>query len=569
MPTIINSLLVTLGLKADDFHKEQKKVQTGLDDLGKSAAKFLAIIGGTYEIKRFIQNQIEANSALERFSENLGESANQISAWSNAAELAGGSGRELQGTMDMLSRAQTELRLTGQSGLIPYLSALGVSLANTNGQARPVNDILLDLSDRFGRMNRTTANNMGRMMGIDQGTINLLLKGRTEVELYLKRQKEYNAVTNAQAKEAEKLRFAMVQTQQSFTAFGRALLQDVSPYLEKVLSLFQDFGDWMRDNKDLVKSFLSIMAVGIAAISIAAIPISATVAAFVALAAAMALAWQDFQVWKTGGNSLFNWGPAVDYITHAFIGMRLVINSVLNRLAHVGAALMALANGQWSIARDAMQVALSGHLAGEGASGDDRQRFITSAASKLGVPASAIDAQLRLETGASGASTIGAYNYGNIKAGKGYAGNTKSKDVSEYINGLRYTELAQFRSYSTPEEAASDYAAMISRKFPGAVGAQNATDYARGLQAGGYATDPNYVGKISNIAAGIPGASAAASGAGHGVAYPSNAVSSSSVVNIGEVNVNAPNATDANGIAKDMGKSLDYLFTSQANYGLR
>jgi hypothetical protein len=36
---------------------------------------------------------------------------------------------------------------------------------------------------------------------------------------------------------------------------------------------------------------------------------------------------------------------------------------------------------------------------------------------------------------------------------------------------------------------------------------------------------------------------------------------------IGEIKVYTA-ATDANGIAKDMGKSMDYLFTSQANYGL-
>ena len=52
---------------------------------------------------------------------------------------------------------------------------------------------MLDLSERFSRMDRTTANNMGRMMGLDQGTMNLLLKGRAEVETMIRRQKEYGA----------------------------------------------------------------------------------------------------------------------------------------------------------------------------------------------------------------------------------------------------------------------------------------------------------------------------------------------------------------------------------------
>ena len=72
---------------------------------------------------------------------------------------------------------------------------------------------------------------------------------------------------------------------------------------------------------------------------------------------------------------------------------------------------------------------------------------------------------------------------------------------------------------------------------------------------------------------GVPGASQAAVGAGavqvaqaNAAAAP-GATSKSVETHIGEVKVYTA-ATDANGIAKDMGKSLDYLFTSQANYGL-
>ena len=72
---------------------------------------------------------------------------------------------------------------------------------------------------------------------------------------------------------------------------------------------------------------------------------------------------------------------------------------------------------------------------------------------------------------------------------------------------------------------------------------------------------------------GVPGASQAAQGAGAAkvamanAPAPSQEVSKSVETHIGEVKVYTA-ATDAKGIANDMGKSLDYLFTSQANYGL-
>ena len=191
MATIIDSLLVTLGLDPSGFNAGKAKVDKGLKDTGneadktgdklknagkkgaegyenvaKSAAKFLALIGGTMAVKRFIEQTVESSAALDRLARNLNENVNAVSAWSNAAEVAGGSASGMQGSLDMLSKAQTELQLTGQSSLIPYFSALGISIADVNGKAKPVSDILLDLSDRFSRMDRTTANNMGRMMGL-------------------------------------------------------------------------------------------------------------------------------------------------------------------------------------------------------------------------------------------------------------------------------------------------------------------------------------------------------------------------------------------------------------------
>lgn len=132
---------------------------------------------------------------------------------------------------------------------------------------------------------------------------------------------------------------------------------------------------------------------------------------------------------------------------------------------------------------------------------DSRSQFIKAAAVRLGVPENAVAAQLALETGAKGDKTIGAYNYGNIKAGKSWAGKSTSANVVEYDrNGKAGKEGAKFRAYDDANSAAQDYADMIKRRFPKAVGARNATDFAQGLKDGGYATDPDYVKKITGVA---------------------------------------------------------------------
>ena len=318
MATIIDSLIVTLGLDSKGFNSGKQKVDSGLKDtgkaaddtsksfssLGKGAAAFLAVIGGAAAIKHFVTNTIESSAALDRLSKNLNTNVSTISAWSNAVEMSGGSAAGLQGTMDMLSKAQTSFNLTGSSSIIPFLTALGMSLNAVGEKAVPVEETLLTLADKLSHMDRTQANNMAQMYGgIDQGTLNLLLQGREAVEKAIKQQKEYGAVTKKQAEESSKMQAQLVRLKQEFAGFGRDMLSEAIPILEKVVQGFSKFAAWIRDNQEFVKVF----AVSIAAIGIAAMPINATAVAVVALAAAFAGLNDDYKVWKNGGISAFNW----------------------------------------------------------------------------------------------------------------------------------------------------------------------------------------------------------------------------------------------------------------------
>lgn len=95
----------------------------------------------------------------------------------------------------------------------------------------------------------------------------------------------------------------MISSRQSFEAFGRELLSAATPALEKMFAIFADFGAWMRDNKEFVQTFLTIMAAGLGAIAVAAIPINLVAAAVLATAAAIAALHQDYQTWRRGGDS--------------------------------------------------------------------------------------------------------------------------------------------------------------------------------------------------------------------------------------------------------------------------
>jgi flagellum-specific peptidoglycan hydrolase FlgJ len=121
------------------------------------------------------------------------------------------------------------------------------------------------------------------------------------------------------------------------------------------------------------------------------------------------------------------------------------------------------------------------------------------AGERLGVDPQILLAQWGLESD-YGRKTVGKFNLGNIKdvTGKG----PRALDKAE---GSRDA----YKSYDSPEDFAADYAGLISRRFPEAMGAgSDVARFSAGLktgQQGGYATDPNYAAKLAATSAGLGG----------------------------------------------------------------
>lgn len=583
MPTVIDSLVVKLGLDAKDLdskspvaERKLKGIETQADktvksfeNIAKTAGTFLALIGGTMAIKKFTLDTIDSAAALGRFAQNLGLSVETISAWGHAAEELGGSAKSVQGTMDMLSRAQTELRLTGQSSLVPYLAALGVALADTAGKARPVDDVLLDLSDRFSHMDRTTANNMGRMMGIDQDTMNLLLQSRRELELTIKRQKEHNAVTKQQADEARKQQRSIADLKQTWEAFGRSLLAQASPALEKLLDLLLRFGNWVQQNQEFIVDFLKVLAVGLGAIALLTAPINLTVVAVLVLAAAIALLWQDYQTWKRGGTSFIDWSkwePGIEKAINAIARLRQALFFVIQGFKE----LHDIQQGDWlGFMQEAKKNPPSVSDTTTSSFADAaRNLFKRNSSSQIALQARALAQSVSTLTGVSPDILYAQWAH--------ETGNFTNRGALQ-LNNLAGINVPggngqDYRKFSSLTEFGMYYADLLRRKYPGALGAQDVDSFATALKAGGYYGDSlsNYErGMKSQLGLfnGIRGASSPLALAGSAAGSSSSNVDNSVKTSIDKIIVNTQ-ATDANGIARGLGQSMDFLFASQANTGL-
>jgi flagellar protein FlgJ len=130
-----------------------------------------------------------------------------------------------------------------------------------------------------------------------------------------------------------------------------------------------------------------------------------------------------------------------------------------------------------------------------------------AASAATGIPAKFMIGQAALESGwgkreirnADGSSS---HNLFGIKAGPGWKGKVATAVTTEYVNGVAQTRVEKFRAYDSYADSFKDYAKLLQdnpRYEKVLASAGDAHQFARGLQRAGYATDPHYAAKLSNI----------------------------------------------------------------------
>lgn len=112
------------------------------------------------------------------------------------------------------------------------------------------------------------------------------------------------------------------------------------------------------------------------------------------------------------------------------------------------------------------------------------------AAAELNVPAEAILNQWGLETGWGKSIIPGTNNLGNIKSFSG-----KGVMATDNMTGSRDA----YRQYASADDFTNDYVDLIKRRYPKAMGSQDALAFGTALKAGGYAEDPNYARKVAGM----------------------------------------------------------------------
>ncbi|HDW0017173.1 TPA: hypothetical protein RKX89_000240 [Enterobacter ludwigii] len=283
MPTIIDSLVVTLGLDSSGFKKGQTEVKKGLDDTrknadqtakdmeaaGKRAASFfgsirtelLALVGVTLSaqgIKTFITNMTSDLMRLGIESRALDISAKSLDGWERAAAAAGSTAERMAGTLGNFQKTLTNIR-TGGGQDDPLFGALasfaGATGANFDYQNDNAEKIMRKIASNWGKLSKDAQRRFGGMFGFDNATQQGLSNGSLVQDA--DRFAKMSRATDEATRKALEFNRRLEQMKQNFAAASQVLYEALIPYVEKLIPLIEKFGIWISTHGPEISKFFS------------------------------------------------------------------------------------------------------------------------------------------------------------------------------------------------------------------------------------------------------------------------------------------------------------------------
>ena len=377
MAHIVDAIMVTLGLdtskytaQAENAIKTDTRLEKSLDGVEKKggavsknfeglanavkgAAKVFASLAAATGIIRFLQNVAEetrqANEEMLKLQASLGLTAEKINGMRGAGAALGGTAEGMTNSMKGLNKGMNDFVVKGDTSLLPFMNALGVSMVDGQGKLRDVDKVMLDLSDSFSKMNSEQAYALGQDMGFDEGTIAALMQGRDA----MKEMSEYHAKMYTSSKEelaaSRELSKNQAQLSAHWASMKLMIGNAIIPLLVKLTNFAKAFFEFLQDHQKTVKNVFEAMAFVLGAVLIplfgkalfAALAFMAPFLPFIAvvggIAAAFVLLYDDYKVWAEGGQSLFDWGKFSDLID----GAKLSVESLTKGFGELADKVMA------------------------------------------------------------------------------------------------------------------------------------------------------------------------------------------------------------------------------------
>ncbi|HFN1153523.1 TPA: transglycosylase SLT domain-containing protein [Klebsiella pneumoniae] len=277
--TVIDALLITLGLDTSDFRKGQKDVSDDLKkqredakktakemaEQGKKAASFfssiktelLALTGVTITaggLMSFVKSTTSGLMDLSIQSKALGLSARELDGWSKSAEAAGSSAEKISASLQGFQGAIQGARVGDYSssifGGLAQLNALTGQNFDVWGQdasslAKTSLDALRKISDPNLRRQ------VGLSLGFDDATLQRNQEGKFLPDV--DRLTKSSGITDASTTGAKEFTAAWAELNQSLETTKNQFYTFLIPYVRDFNVVLRDLSNWMKSHPEEMK----------------------------------------------------------------------------------------------------------------------------------------------------------------------------------------------------------------------------------------------------------------------------------------------------------------------------
>jgi hypothetical protein len=295
MPTVIDSLIVKLGLDPAGFTHGQKEAAAALvkqkgeserwrknaetdarkvtDAFTKFKKELIAVtlaVFGLSRIKSFTANLVTTGAEVAKLASNLGMSVDSLSLWEHTANKLGATSGEMANTFEQVTLAATRFR---QGVSVPWLEGdsplvrAGLDVAKFVDETTTAEQQMFMLSDALSKLQPQVALLWGQELGFSNNIVYLLRQGPALIRQRLEEQRKLNFETAAQAATLLKLQQDWNRFVDVMQRAGKEILIAIEPSL---IRLGRDFENWLVKSggietivgwaKDLAKWLDSIKA---------------------------------------------------------------------------------------------------------------------------------------------------------------------------------------------------------------------------------------------------------------------------------------------------------------------
>ena len=272
MPTIIDSLVIQLGLDPTKFNQGQRQAVQSLKQLeddarrhGQGAERAMsdlseaigsvrggilklgAAVIGAASFEHLVVQTVTNTAAMGRFGSVLGVSTELLSKWQNVGKIVTGTTAGMAEAVGAAVKQFAHFAVLGPTGAVPFLNALNIDLrkfVDSRGELKDVTGYFLALSEAFYKMR----NQPGQValfadnLGLPQNLVEVLIKGPDALRNMLRDVEQLGPATAKDAAEAQKVVEAWGRAQVAVQPITRALslvtANFVTELLNKVYGIF-------------------------------------------------------------------------------------------------------------------------------------------------------------------------------------------------------------------------------------------------------------------------------------------------------------------------------------------